>query len=276
MAIKLRDFFANHRVFTYEEFADFLNSHGSTNVKTRKALLDYHIKAGHLLRVRRGLYSTVPPGFDPRSAPVDAFLLASKMTHDAVLAYHTALDLHGKAHSVHRQFLYLTKYRRLARSQAFREYEFRGVLFPKVLRNKGQEFFGVTRLDRAGTWLRVTSLERTLVDLMDRPSLGGGWEEIWRSLEAVEFFDLDEVVNYTLLLENRTTAAKVGFYLETRREELMVEDVYLNRLMKLRPRQRTYMVRAEPERKPANHRLVKKWNLIIPETILQQSWEEAF
>lgn len=72
-------------------------------------------------------------------------------------------------------------------------------------------------MDRAGLSVRVTSLERTLVDVLVRPDLGGGWEEIWRSLEMVEFFDLDVVIDYTLLFENATTAAKVGFFLELRR-----------------------------------------------------------
>ncbi len=45
----------------------------------------------------------------------------------------------------------------------------------------------------------------------------GGWEEIWRSLETVEFFDLDRIVEYVLLLGNATTASKVGYYLEEHR-----------------------------------------------------------
>lgn len=274
--MEIRDFFAKRSLFSYDEFTHFLDSKGSTNVKTRDNLLDHHIKAGNIHRVAKGLYASVPPGSDPRSVAVDAFLLTSKMAPDATLGYHTALELAGRAHSVHERFTYLTRHHDKARSRNLRGYEFQGVLFPKALRDKGKDLFGVIMADRAGTSIRVTSLERTLVDVMDRPTLGGGWEEIWRSLESVEFFDLDEVVEYALLLENRTTAAKVGFYLESRREELMVEDDYLKRLLRLRPRQRTYMVRTVPERKRTNHRAVKKWNLLVPETILQRSWEEAF
>jgi hypothetical protein len=51
--------------------------------------------------------------------------------------------------------------------------------------------------------LRVAGLERTLVDVLDRPDLSGSWEEIWRSLESVEFFDLDKVVEYALLRRKR-------------------------------------------------------------------------
>ena len=78
--------------------------------------------------------------------------------------------------------------------------------------------FGVTGHNRSGVQLRVTNHERTLVDVLDRPDLTGSWEEIWRSLESVEFFSLDQVIEYTRLLENATTAAKVGFFLEQHRE----------------------------------------------------------
>ena len=49
--------------------------------------------------------------------------------------------------------------------------------------------------------------------MIARASQAAG-EEVWRSLESVEFFDVEAVVDYALLLGNATTAAKVGFYLE--------------------------------------------------------------
>ncbi|MFH1116464.1 MAG: type IV toxin-antitoxin system AbiEi family antitoxin [Pseudomonadota bacterium] len=248
-------FFARNPVFTYDEFARFLESRGSMSRKTRDNLLDYHIKAGHVIRVTRGLFASVPPVSGPANAPVDAYLLASRMSRDAVLGYHTALELHGKAHSVHERFLYLTGHPRKTSSIEFRGHAFQGVLFPKALRDKGQEFFGVRNVNRAGLPVRVTSLERTLVDLMDRPDLGGGWEEIWKSLESVEFFDLDEVEEYALMLGNRTTVAKVGFYLEAHREDLMVEDRHLEQLRKHCPKQRTYMGRRSDEPRRTGYRL---------------------
>lgn len=102
--------------------------------------------------------------------------------------------------------------------------------FPKKLAASANQLFAVKEADRAGLSVRVTSLEHTLVDVLDRPDPGGGWEEIWRSLEMVEFFDLDVVIEYTLLLENATTAAKVGFFLEQHKEALMVEVSHLESL----------------------------------------------
>ncbi len=126
-------------------------------------------------------------------------------------------------------------------------------------------------MDRSGMEVRVTSLERTLVDLLNRPDLSGGWEEIWRSLESVEFFDLDKVVEYALLLGNATTAAKIGFFLEQHREPLMVEEKHLESLHGLRPRQPHYLDRD----KRKSGRLVSGWNLVVPREVFERTWAEV-
>jgi predicted transcriptional regulator of viral defense system len=267
--MKLNAFLSQHDVFTLDELDLFLSKEGSGNPNTRKALLTYYRKQGRIIPVRRGLYAVVPFGSSPDSYPVDVFLLASKMTKDAVLAYHTALEFHGKAYSVYNRLHYLSAKRSLP--VRFRSHEIIRVPVPQTLLTKGKEMFGVVRHRRYGGELRVTGLERTLVDVLDRPKLTGSWEEIWRSLESVEFFDLDQVVEYVLLLENATTAAKVGFFLEQHKEALMVDDVHLRPLRKLLPRQPHYLIRG----KRKGGRWVKQWNLMVPDEILNQSWGEV-
>jgi predicted transcriptional regulator of viral defense system len=268
MAMNLQEFFNKKPVFTHEELAAFFHSKESRSMRTKEALLGYHTRKGRLLHLKRGLYAVVPSGADLKTFSVDPFLLAAKMTPDAVLAYHTALEFYGKAHSVHETFYYLTN--TFPRPLTYRGYRFRGVRFPKKLCDE-KRLFGVNLEERSGVSVRVTSLERTLVDVLDRPDLSGGWEEIWRSLESVEFFDLDQAVEYALLLKNSTTAAKVGFFLEQHRDALMVNDSHLDSLRSLRPRKPHYMMRTS--RKPG--RLVANWNLVVPVEILNRSWQEV-
>ena len=262
-------FFPQHPVFTAEEFQAFLRSRGATSPSTRKTLLARRQKAGDIVRIRRGLYAVVPVGTTAKTAPVDPYLVTACMAADAVLGYHTALEFHGKAHSVFGVFRYLTN--GAARAVTFRSYRFEPVLFPKALRDGKREMFDVRRMDRSGLPIHVTSLERTLVDVLDRPDLGGGWEEIWRSLESVEFFDLDKVVEYALLLGNSTTVAKVGFFLEQHREVLMVEDAHLQPLKQHKPKQPHYLERSGNR----SGRLVADWNLIVPTELIERSWSEV-
>ncbi|MFB3886848.1 MAG: transcriptional regulator [Thermodesulfobacteriota bacterium] len=268
MATNLQGFFNEKPVFSPDEFAAFFDSKEPRSLRTKEALLAYYARKGRLLHVKRGLYAVVPSGANLKTFSVDPFLLAAKMTPDAVLAYHTALEFYGKAHSVRESFYYLTN--TFPRPLTFRGYRFRGVRFPKKLGDE-KRLFGVNAEERSGVSMRVTSLERTLVDVLDRPDLSGGWEEVWRSLESVEFFNLDQVVEYALLLKNSTTAAKVGFFLDQHRDALMVNDSYLDTLRGLRPQKPHYMMRTS--RKPG--RLVSNWNLVVPVEILNRSWQEV-
>lgn len=262
-------FLRRHPVFTSRDLDKHLAARGGFGPRTDEAFLTYYRRVGRLARIRRGLYATVPPGADPRTQPVNPYLIAARLTPDAVLSHHTALEYHGRAHSVWQHFFYSAA--RPARPVTFRSHLFRGVRFPRALLHCGHEFQAALETEEQGLTIRVTSLERTLVDVLHRPDLSGGWEEVWRSLESVEFFDLDVVVEYALLLHNATTAAKVGFFLERHRAELMVDDCHLERLRRHRPRQPHHMDRMR--HRPA--RLVRDWNLMVPEEVLERSWEEV-
>lgn len=262
----IQQFLASHPIFTKSEFVAFL---GGGRTRTRDAQLDYYSRTGRILRVRRGLYCTLSPGQSTSSVAPDPYLVSSKLAEDAVLAYHTALAFYGRAYSHRSVLTYLTG--RASRSLSFRGLTFRGIKFPRILRSEKDRFFGVRTEDRQGLGVRVTGLERTLVDVLDRPDLSGGWEEIWRSLESIEYFNLDGVIEYALSLKNATTIAKVGFYLEQHRDALMVEERHLSRLRTHRPRGRHYLTGG----RAGEGRLVSGWSLIVPSAILERSWQEV-
>jgi predicted transcriptional regulator of viral defense system len=267
--MQVSDFLAQRPVFTGEQFRELQRRRGSSSPSTRRSLLAHYERRKRILRIRRGLYAVIPSGSTPEDAPVDPYLVASRLAADAVLAYHTALSFHGRAHSVSQRFEFLTA--TAARPLKFRSWNFRPVLFPQSLRRSQQEISGVQEAERAGLPVRVTTLERTLVDVLDRPDLGGGWEEIWRSLETIEYFDLDRIIEYATLLDNATTAAKVGFFLEQHRESLMVEDTHLARLTALRPKEPHYLER----RAEIAHKLVGRWNLMVPISLIERAWEQV-
>ena len=262
------DFFANHPVFTHEEFATAALRRKGRSRQTTHNILAHHLAGGHLVRVRRGLYATVPLGILPAKAVVDPYLVATKLATDAVVAYHSALQFHGKVYSVSQRYTYLS--RRRARPFRFRQAEFVPVQVPAPLRRLRDAGGGVLERHHAGGVVRVTTLERTLVDVLDAPEHSGDWEEIWRSLETVEFFDLDAVVAYALKLQSALTVARVGFFLEQHREKLMVEDRHLKPLLTHAPKQPAYLDR---RREPG--KLVSRWNLVVPERILSRAWGEV-
>ena len=235
---------------------------------TSKNLLAKHLRSGRLLRVRGGVYALVPQGVKSGEAQVDPYLVASHLTNDAVVAFHAALQFHGKAYSAWNRFHYLTRKR--ARALSFRGLQFLPVQAPVSSRSARQPEPGVPTVRHAGGQVRVTTLERTFVDVLSAPDKAGGWEEVWRSLEMVEFFDLEAVFLFVRRCDSAVTAARVGFFLEQDRQALMVEDRHLKALRKMTPHAPRYM---SPSRESG--KLVPAWNLVVPEYVLNRRWEEA-
>lgn len=267
--IKPTDFFARHPVFRFEEFRGVHQASGTRSPETTGSVLKQHVAAGNLINVRRGLYARVPEGSDAATFRVDPYLVASRLAEDAVIAYHSALQLLGKAHSQSQRLTYLSV--RRAKPFTFQDTEFVSVLVPAVLRKLPDLGGGLREERRHGLAMRVTGYERTLVDVLDAPEHGGSWEEIWRSLEGIEFVDLDFVVEYALRLESALTIARVGFFLEQHKDELLVEDRHLAALRARAPAQPRYFAR----RQRKGGKLLRRWNLIVPEQVLTRSWAEV-
>ena len=260
-------FFAAHPVFSREEFLRFLAGRGATSAETANSHLRRYLAAGRIGRVKRGVFFAAGPGETAGNAPLDFLLVASRLAPDAVLAYHTALEAHGHAQSIFERLYFLTETKN--KPLKFRGRSLVPVVPPASLRRRKKSFILCGEVERRGLPCRVTTLERTLVDVLDRPDLAGGLEEGWRSVAGVPLFDLEAVLGYVRLRGQANLAAKVGFFLEQRREALGVRDEVLARLRRMRPAQLQYLDRR------LGGRVAPGWNLIVPAPILAGEWEAA-
>jgi predicted transcriptional regulator of viral defense system len=259
------EFFATHPIFTHEEYLRVIGA--ARSPRSADSALNRQVAAGKIVHVRRGIYATVPPGIGPESFELDPFLLATKLAPDATVAYHAALQLRGKAFTVWRRFAVLT--RSHLRPVSFQGNDLFAVQPPRALDGRPNLGGGIASLPHAGGIVRVTTLERTLVDVLDAPELGGGWEEIWRSLERIERLDLAAVVSHALDLGSALTIARVGFFLDQHRETFGIDPAELEPLRARAPRQPRYL---DGTREAG--RLVKAWNLVVPERVLHRAWPQ--
>lgn len=260
-----QEFFATHPVFTHEEFT---RSREGGSPRTVDSLLRKHAGRGRIVRIRRGLYAVVSPGQKAGAVEFDPYLVATKVADDAAVSHHAALQFHGRAYSVWNRVTFFTG--RSIRPFRFGATEFVPVRVPRPVADLPDMGGGIEHVSHGGGEVRVTTCERALVDVLHTPELGGGWEEIWRSLEMVEFFDLDAVISYTLALDTAVTAARVGFYLEQHGEALFVEDRHLKLLEAHRPSQNRYLGSSRESGK-----LSSRWRLIVPDRVLERRWEEV-
>jgi predicted transcriptional regulator of viral defense system len=262
--MNMETFLANNQVFTIEEMRSALAMGENSTINN---LLAYHLRRGHIIRIRKGLYYTIPKGADANTYPADPYLIGGKIAPDSTLAYYTSLGFHGKLYSVRNDFIYITQ-RKVKPPFIFRDMTFKGIAVPKeILTNPD---FGVEIIDYQGCKIRVTSLERTFVDMLDRPTLINNWEEIWRSLEAIEYLNLQQVLAYAKILNNVTTYAKVAFFLDQHREMLGLTEKDLLPFDAFKPKGPHYLDRHNKE----PNQLISRWNLIVPKSLLQKTWEE--
>lgn len=193
-----RDFF-NQRVFTLREVKD---RYGLDDHAAWQAIL-YAKKRWQIGTVRRGLYYVVPPGQPAAFYRPDPFLVAAKAEPTGAIAYHSALELHGVAHSAFYEVAVAAQHWR--RGFSVGDVRIRFV--------EARWDWGFTTVTGDGVELRVTDRERTLIDVCDRPMYAGGLEEILRSVETFPSVRHGRIRDYVDQYRRRSLASKVGWLL---------------------------------------------------------------
>jgi predicted transcriptional regulator of viral defense system len=251
---------ATHGLITTEEVDAFLLDVGPFTSRTRDRMLAGLCTQGALVRVRRGLYAraTVDHG-----GP-NPYLVAAHLAPDAVLGVRTALEVRGIVLPNGTRCTYFTRSASTGRGPVWCGTVMRPISHPTALVRAGQPFLETELLDgNACGPMRVATLARSFVDVLDRPRLTGDWPDVLQVLGAIPVLDLDRVVRYLECLDNATTAAKAGWFLERHQEQFGVTPAVLSRLETLRPRGPHYLSRTRRE----SGRYVARWNLVVPPTL---------
>lgn len=256
-----------HPVFTTADLRAWLPEPAGRGAVRR--VVARWVAAGRVVRVRHSVYATVPSwSAGPDVFSPDGYLVVGKLAPDAVVSHHGALEFFGCAYSVWTEYVYSAT-APLPRF-CYGTSCYRGTRYPVSLRRAGREQWGVVEKPYRGGVVRVTSMERTLVDVLAAPRMAGGWEEVWRSLQMVDGLDVGLVVEYATFLDNATTCAKVGYFLERHREFWPFDDRVLDPLHRRKPRHPHHMDRTE------GGNLVRDWNLIVPHAVAEETWDQFY
>ncbi len=253
-------FLARNPVFRLEEFRAALGA--GRSAQTVRNRMTQFLASGRLVRVCRGVYAVTPLGEDPDSFALDPLLVASRLSRDSVLAYHSAFEALGYANQVFSRTTYLTAGHR--RERHFRGQTFVALAPPKCLGERWRDL-GTETVSRSGLAVMTTSRERTLVDCLHRPAYCGGLEELLACASALPSVDFDLLVEYLLALRSPTVVARTGFVLERHSRQWHLERGWDERLTPYLPRSPAYLLRREP-----GNVLVRRWRLLVPASLLRE------
>jgi predicted transcriptional regulator of viral defense system len=179
-----------------------------------------------------------------------------------VVAYHSALELHGYAYSESFDLQVVAPGQPgLLAAEGFR------CRFIKAPTPYGDA--DLTTVDRLGQSVGVTALECTVADLFDRPDRAGGADELISSLNLVGRLDPNRLFDRLAALGNAAAAGAAVWWLERRREQLGTSVGALERLNTLAPKQNRYALGATP----GTGRLAPSWRVILPAAVLDARFE---
>lgn len=226
------------------------------NVKQAEAarLLSQWSSRGWLTRVRRGLYVPVPLESATADLPLeDAWAVAERLFSPCYIGGWSAAAHWGLTEQLFRSTLVLT-----TRRPRTRRVEARGTVF--VLRTISQQaMFGLKPIWRGKSRVNVSDPTRTILDLLDTPTLGGGVRSVLDMLKSYfssEYRDPKLLIRYADQLGNKAVFKRLGFLAATftPNEQELVEGC--------RKRLSAGIAKLDPKL-PAD-RLATAWRLWIP------------
>lgn len=259
-------FFSANPVFDRAEYATAVGREPRDNIVT--VMLAQHLRAGNIKRIARGVFASVPKHADAKKWSVNRFLAASRLRRNGIIAYHSALELHGRAYTEGGEVQVISR-----GESGVVEASGLACRFVKPPRGLGRESAetssALTVVDRMGLDIRATTIERTIADLFDRYDLAGGPEELFNSLSLFVRLNTESVVTHMRTLRNASAAGALGYWLERERESLRVSKDTIEELHALAPKQARYALGT----RPGYGRMVTNWNVILPVDIVDQRFE---
>jgi len=190
--------------FTVDDVAN-LTGNRETAYSTIKA----YNKKGLIESVKRDLWVAI--SLETKQPVPNRYAIGSHAAPGAYIAYHSALEYHGIANLVYYE-VYAASERR------FRTFEHDGLTYTHV-----QSPIDVGVVNKSGG-VRVTDLERTVLDGINDFSKVGGLEELLRSIALIPLLNSNKLLKYLAAYDKVFLYQKAGYILENFRDSLKLED----------------------------------------------------
>lgn len=219
------------------------------NERKTKNILYTLKKKGLLQSVRRNYYATI--SLETKEPVATPFEIASSITDSSYISHHSAFEFYGLTNQVFSDIYVSTE-------REFREFEFNGQWYHCI---KNQKDFGIS-LQKT---IRVTDLERTVLDNIKDFDKIGGLEELLHCLEMITVLDESRLTRYLEKYNNQFLIQKAG-YLLSFYPQLKLSDEFFDYCKKSIGNSSRYLYHDLKEEK---NTFIKEWNLCIPKDIMK-------
>ena len=176
------------------------------NESTAKSLLASGVRNGTICRIKTNLYGVTD--LATGRCAVNKFEIASNISETSCLAYHSAMEYHGLGHQLFNEVTVFS-------TSSFRDFEFEGVTYT---RRKPTIAEGVMT-PVMNSKVKVTDLERTIIDCIDRIKYAGGIEELLNNFISIAYIDETKLKTYLDAYSKSSLYQKAGFLLSMYRKQ---------------------------------------------------------
>jgi len=237
---------AQYDVFSIEDVKKLTNN----NLKTAYSLLERLMKKDLVRKIRKNVYSCVNPATGQVIASRNQ--IACAVNDTAYLSHHSAFEFYGLANQI-----YYTVY--ISSESKFRDFEFENITY-KYIHSKSK--MGVVK-PKNTSGVRVTDLERTVVDNIKDFKKIGGFEELLNCLENVNYLDESKLKSYLEMYDIQVLYQKTGYLLSHYKENMQLSDDFFEYCKSNIGMSTRYLLKKNNDESNYNN----EWKLVIPNNI---------
>ncbi|MHA1277803.1 MAG: type IV toxin-antitoxin system AbiEi family antitoxin domain-containing protein [Candidatus Helarchaeota archaeon] len=240
----------NKKIITVDDVANMLN------LPKKKVYYYLHKmnKKGLIKRVKNGMYMRYPDliQFNQKNFIEDPIFLLKFQVNPYFISYYTALQIHGLAQRTSNVY-YITTTKKI-NSLENQQYL---IKFVTVLE---RYFFGYIQVKYGEDKICVSDVERTVLDILNRPEYAGGFQEVITSILDIPELDFQKLSNYLTKFDKKILYHRIGYLFDSPvfHETFDIPKSFLQNLKK-KIRSINYFNNSN-----RTGTFNKDWNLIVP------------
>ena len=226
-----------------------------SSIRTARQVLTRLVQSGRVERIRKDLYTCISgETLDPVA---DRFQIASAITPTSYVTHHTAMEYHGITNQV-----YYDVY--VASVTKFSPVYFQGYTYHYV----SSRFADGIIEPVFGGGVKVTDLERTVIDCIKDFEKVGGLEELRDNLTSIQSLKEDLLLKYLNLYDNQFLYQKTGWLLQQENAHLKLSDDFFRICQERIGKSKRYLAK-EHDKGLYN----ATWRLILPNNRNEEDYD---
>lgn len=198
---------ANLEIFTLDEARKVIG-----NKNTTIATINSYTKKGYLKRIKNNLYATID--LTTLDTFVNKYVIASHINETSFISFHSAFEFYGRYNQVF-NIVQVSSTKRF---------------YPFIFDNIEYNYYQTKSLLQVETiqGVKVTSLERTIVDSINMLGKVMDLEELVKCISLITYVDENKLIEVLEYYDKDILYRKVGYVLSFFKEQLLLKDSFFD------------------------------------------------